>query len=121
MDQFLFQYADMVNQQRIINAREKLNHTNSALLKQMLHAQTIIEERCCDLQASITNRSIDRFIHELWSLAGDIPHFDFDVGHLTGADTFEKLCEEISLEALTLTKDLNNPENKAAFIKELGE
>lgn len=85
----------------------------------MLHAQTVVEQRRRHLLASIDEHSVDRFVHELWALAGDMPHFEFDIGHLTGAETLMRLREDISFQALILTKDLTNADNKAAFVAEL--
>jgi len=47
-------------------------------------------------------------------------HFDFDLLHLTGADTLRRLREEISLEALTFTRDLSDPTHMATLVSELG-
>ncbi|EHP87797.1 hypothetical protein GeomeDRAFT_1035 [Geobacter metallireducens RCH3] len=85
----------------------------------MLHAQAVVEDHRRDLLTNLDNLSADRFVHELWSLAGDMAHFDFDVSPLTGFDTFLSLREEISAEALSLTKDLSEATNMAAFIEEL--
>lgn len=75
--------------------------------------------RLRNLLVSFNDLSAERFVHELWSLAGDMPHFDFDVSHLTGFDAFLRFREDISLEALTLTKDLSEATNVTAFVAEL--
>ena len=112
LDRLLARFQAMLTQQRADAA-------GAALLKQMLHAQTILENRRRDLRGGLDDRDVDRFIHELWSLGGDMAHFDFDLSHLTGADAFARLREEISLDALVLTKDLTDPANRAAFVAEL--
>ena len=112
LDRLLARFQAMLTQQRADAA-------GAALPKQMLHAQTILENRRRDLRASLDDRDVDRFIHELWSLGGDMAHFDFDLSRLAGADAFARLREEISLDALVLTKDLTDPANRAAFVAEL--
>jgi hypothetical protein len=119
LDQFLAQFSAMVSQQRAINSPQTPDHANADLLKQMLHAKAVVEDRRRDLHASLNDLSADNFVHELWSLAGDMPHFDFDLSHLTGSDALSRLREDISLDALTLTKDLSQADNMTAFVAEL--
>jgi hypothetical protein len=119
LDQFLAQFSAMVSQQRAINSRQTPDNTSADLLKQMQHAKAVVEDRRRDLHASLNDLSADNFIHELWSLAGDMPHFDFDLSHLTNSDAFLRLREDISLDALSLTKDLSQADNMTAFIAEL--
>lgn len=121
LDQFLAQFSAMVSQQRAINSRQTPDKASADLLKQMLHAKAVVEDRRRDLHASLNDLSADNFIHELWSLAGDMPHFDFDfdVSHLTGSDALLRLRDDISLDALTLTKDLSQADHMAVFIAEL--
>jgi len=119
LELFLGLFSAMIGQQRSINAQRSLDNTSAALLKQMLHAQAVVEDRRRDLVTGLSALSAERFVHELWSLAGDMAHFDFEVSHLAGFDTFLRLREDISIEAMTLTKDLSEPTNMAAFIAEL--
>jgi len=119
LDQFLVQFSSMISQQQSINAQRKTDSACAASLKQMQHAQAVVEDRRHDLLASLNDLLADRFVHELWALAGDMAHFDFDISHLTGFETFLRLREDISLEALILTKDLGESNNLAAFVAEL--
>ena len=119
LDQFLSQFSGMISKQRAINAQQSPDNASAALLKQMLHAQAVVEDRRRDLLTSLNDRSADRFVHELWALAGDMAHFDFDINHLTGFDTFLWLREDISLEAMNLTRDLSDAANMIAFVAEL--
>ena len=119
LDQFLAQFSAMVSQKRAINSRQTPDNVSADLLKQMLHAKAVVEDRRRDLHATLNDLSADNFVHELWSLAGDMPQFDFDVSHLTGSDALLRLREDISLDALTLTKDLSQDDNMTAFIGEL--
>ena len=82
----------------------------------MLHAQEVVEDRRRDLLANFNDLSTERFLHELWSLATDMSYFDYDISHLIGFDNFLRLREDISIEALTLTKDLSEATNMAAFV-----
>ena len=116
---FLAQFSAMISQQRSINAQKSPGIASADLLTQMLHAQAVVEDRRRDLRAGLNALSADGFVHELWSLAGDMAHFDFDVSHLMGSDTLLRLREDISLEAMTLTKDLSEATNMAAFVAEL--
>lgn len=117
LDQCLAHFAAMITQQRGLASQST---AGAALLKQMLFAQTVVEERRRDLAAALASRSTDRFLHELWALGGDMTHFDFDLRHLAGADTLTRLREEISLEALMLTRDLSDPTHMAVLVSELG-
>ena len=73
----------------------------------MLHAYVVVADRRRDLRARFNDLLAERFLHELWSLAGDMSHFYFDISRLAGFDTLLMLRENISYEALTLTKDLS--------------
>jgi hypothetical protein len=119
LDEFLLQFSCMISKQQSINAQQSPDSASAALLKQMLHAQAVVEDRRRDLLASLNGRSADRFVHELWALAGDMAHFDFDINHLTGFDAFLRFREDISLEAMNLTKDLSDAANMIAFVTEL--
>jgi hypothetical protein len=112
LERLLAHFQAMLTQQRA-------DAGGAALLKQILHAQTVLTNRRRDLRVSLDDRDVDRFIHELWALGGDMAHFDFDLSHLAGAYAFSQLREEISLDALVLTKDLTDPANRAAFVAEL--
>jgi hypothetical protein len=113
LDRFLALFARMIAEQRDLAPRAP---NDAALLKQMLHAQTILQDRRRDLHASYMARAAAVFVHELWSLGGDMPHLDFDMRHLTGSDTLMALRQEISLEALLLTRDLKSEARMTALL-----
>lgn len=120
LDLFLSLLTAMATQQQTI-AKSQVSAGSAALLKQMQAAQTVVEDRRRDLRDSLTNRVVDRFVHELWSLGGDMPHFDFDVSHLARADEFQRMRDEISMNALLLTKDLASPGALADLATELSD
>ena len=45
-----------------------------------------------------------------------MPHLDFDMTHLEGAAELSKIREEISLDALLMTRDLNDAGRLAALM-----
>jgi hypothetical protein len=118
LDQFLAQFATMINQQQAMASNLPSSEAD-ALLKQMLHAQGVVEDRRRDLRDALTSRALERFVHELWGLVGDMSHFDFDVSHLASADAFQQARQEISLDALVLTKDLSTTAAQADLAAEL--
>ncbi len=120
LDLFISLFTAMTTQQQTI-ANSQASSGSAALLKQMQAAQTVVEDRRRDLRDSLKRRAIDRFIHELWSLGGDMPHFDFDVSHLVRADEFQHMRDDISMNALLLTKDLSSPGAATDLATELSQ
>lgn len=118
LDQFLARFTAMTNQQQAIVANQP-SSAAAALLKQMRHAQGVVDDRRRDLRDSLSSRAIDRFVHELWGLGGDMSHFDFDVSHLADAATFQRMRDELSMDALVLTKDLSATDAQADLTAEL--
>ncbi len=123
LDRFLALFGQMLGEQRALNERDELESgrplaAGAALLEQMLYARTVLEDRRRDLRASYVAKAAKVFISELWSLGGDMPHLDFDMSHLIGADALMALREEISLEALLLTRDLNDAVRMAALMRD---
>ena len=111
----------MTNQQRGSTERDELvpdqeTAQQAALLEQMLHAKTVLEDGRRNLRASYTTQAGKLFHSELWSLGGDMPHLDFDMTHLEGTAELSKLREEISLDALLMTRDLNDAGRLAALM-----
>lgn len=119
LDKFLALFQAMVNQQQTIVAKRANAAADAALLKQMLHAQNVVENRRHDLRKSIGGHDAVRFVHELWSLAGDMAHFDFDTSRLADHDAFESMRQQISNESLPLTRDLSTNASQQALLAEL--
>jgi hypothetical protein len=107
LDEFLALFASLIAQQRLPAPR-----------KQMEFAKVVLEDRSRDLRLSQARGKVETFVHELWSLGGDMPHLDFDVSRLSGADLFLRMKAEISTEALMLTKDLSLPGAQAELASE---
>lgn len=120
LDRFLTQLSSMISEQSNLIPHPG-RRCIPPLLDQMKHAQAVVEARRRDLQGSIDDCSAGTFIHELWSLAGDMAHFDFELGHLQGAEDYLRLREELSLKALTLTKELGDVADKESFLVEFAK
>jgi hypothetical protein len=99
--------------------RAVIRPVETTRLKEMRYAQSIIDDRYRDLSESLKILDVDRFVHELWSLGGDMAHFEFDLDSFAGADDFKKMLNSISTDALKLTSDLAKDANRAVFKSEL--
>ncbi len=117
LDELLSRLASMLDEQRGVLAAPAATAADAALLKQLSHAQSVIVARRRDLGAAVRDRSVDRLVHELWSLGGDMSHFDF--ARLPSAVDFPAARDALSMDALVLTRDLSSAASKSALVTEL--
>ena len=107
LNEFLQQFRDLIAEQAGL-ASAASNAAPADLLAQMRFAQNILERRQRNLKDSLGQAEMPRFVHELWSLGGDIPHLDFDLSHLADSGVFGQRGGALSKEALILTRDLKS-------------
>ena len=118
LDEFLQQFRALIVEQAGL-ASTAANAAPAELLAQMRFAQDILERRHRNLKLSLGQAEMPRFVHELWSLGGDIPNLDFDLSHLAGAAAFDRSGDALSDEALVLTRDLKGSATQAILAAEI--